>query len=214
MEIEFRELNDQEREEFKQWARDNYMPNTEINSVWHPVVRKECRIISLNYNHRQKLKNEDVYGNAKGTPFYQPTDTELIGIITEHSEDVAIFEMNACDLSNAIFYDVQSLIGQEDGFNASIFASDDVDCENMTTEMWVNYLRKYIAYERDLFRQDLQLSTGLPGRTLSHDQLEEIFVNKTWDKLPKEQRKQFDNFMFGEEFMNSDDKGSLQDYDS
>jgi hypothetical protein len=37
----FRELNDQEVEQFKQWARDNFKPDMEINETWHPVVRQE-----------------------------------------------------------------------------------------------------------------------------------------------------------------------------
>ena len=43
----FRELDATEEEEFRQWARDNYEPHTEINSVWHPVVREECEKINL-----------------------------------------------------------------------------------------------------------------------------------------------------------------------
>jgi len=38
----FRDLNDQEVVEFKQWARDNYAIGSPINTVWHPVVVEEC----------------------------------------------------------------------------------------------------------------------------------------------------------------------------
>lgn len=38
----FRELSDQEAAEFRQWARDNYTRGSEINPLWHPVVRDEC----------------------------------------------------------------------------------------------------------------------------------------------------------------------------
>ena len=38
----FRELDTQEQEDFKQWARDKYNPGDEISSIWHPVVRAEC----------------------------------------------------------------------------------------------------------------------------------------------------------------------------
>lgn len=39
----FRELNKQEEEEFRQWARDNYDPKTmDIKACWHPVVVDEC----------------------------------------------------------------------------------------------------------------------------------------------------------------------------
>jgi hypothetical protein len=38
----FRELSPEEEKEFRQWARDNYEPFSEINGVWHPVVQDEC----------------------------------------------------------------------------------------------------------------------------------------------------------------------------
>jgi len=48
MGFEFRELNEEEVKDFRQWARDNYVPYSEINSVWHPIVRDECEIINQN----------------------------------------------------------------------------------------------------------------------------------------------------------------------
>ena len=38
----FRELEDEEVEEFKVWARENYTPFSEIKGVWHPVIQQEC----------------------------------------------------------------------------------------------------------------------------------------------------------------------------
>ena len=38
----FRELSDQEAEEFQQWARENWKPDDVVNPVWHPAVRNEC----------------------------------------------------------------------------------------------------------------------------------------------------------------------------
>lgn len=39
----FRELNKQEVEEFKKWARDNFDPKSDTpNPVWHPVIQQEC----------------------------------------------------------------------------------------------------------------------------------------------------------------------------
>ena len=37
----FRILDDSERDEFIQWARDNFKPNEKPSPVWHPVVRGE-----------------------------------------------------------------------------------------------------------------------------------------------------------------------------
>lgn len=38
----FRTLDEEEKKQFKKWARDNYVPGEEISEVWHPVVREEC----------------------------------------------------------------------------------------------------------------------------------------------------------------------------
>tara|TARA_R100000789_G_scaffold14798_1_gene18366 strand:+ start:599 stop:892 length:294 start_codon:yes stop_codon:yes gene_type:complete len=42
----FRKLNKKEEQEFKQWARDNYIPGTKVNEVYHPVVQQECDLIN------------------------------------------------------------------------------------------------------------------------------------------------------------------------
>ena len=42
----YRELSFEEIVEFKKWARDNYTPFSEINSIWHPVVKNECAYIN------------------------------------------------------------------------------------------------------------------------------------------------------------------------
>ena len=39
----FRNLNEAEEKEFRQWARDNFKAGDTINVVWHPVVQDECR---------------------------------------------------------------------------------------------------------------------------------------------------------------------------
>ena len=43
----FRDLNDIEIQEFRQWARDNYKVNTPIeDSIWHPHVVMECQLMN------------------------------------------------------------------------------------------------------------------------------------------------------------------------
>jgi hypothetical protein len=42
----FRKLTPEEEVEFKQWARENYVPFSEISNLWHPVVRAECAQIN------------------------------------------------------------------------------------------------------------------------------------------------------------------------
>ena len=38
----FRSLTALEVDEFRQHARENYLPGSKINEVWHPVYRYEC----------------------------------------------------------------------------------------------------------------------------------------------------------------------------
>jgi hypothetical protein len=45
----FRELDTEEEEDFKQWARDNWSVDQKVNPVWHPVVVEECATILDNY---------------------------------------------------------------------------------------------------------------------------------------------------------------------
>lgn len=35
-------LSDEQEQEFRQWARDNYVPGESINGVWHEIVQDEC----------------------------------------------------------------------------------------------------------------------------------------------------------------------------
>jgi hypothetical protein len=45
----FRELNETEKREFRQWAQTNYVPYSEIKGIWHPVVQEEC--VKINKEH-------------------------------------------------------------------------------------------------------------------------------------------------------------------
>jgi hypothetical protein len=51
----FRELGGIEIVEFKQWARDNFKTGDVINSLWHPIVRKECEKMET----ETKVKSRD-----------------------------------------------------------------------------------------------------------------------------------------------------------
>lgn len=42
----FKKLNNKEKEEFRQWARENYIAHGEINTAWHPIIRDECENIN------------------------------------------------------------------------------------------------------------------------------------------------------------------------
>ena len=38
----YRELNEKEKQDFRDWARVHYKPYGEIKGVWHIVVQEEC----------------------------------------------------------------------------------------------------------------------------------------------------------------------------
>jgi len=41
----FRDLDEKEEKEFRQWARDNYIVGSGINKAYHPVVQDECELM-------------------------------------------------------------------------------------------------------------------------------------------------------------------------
>jgi len=45
----FLKLDDDQETEFRQWARDNYVPLEPISGVWHPVIQDECSKINSEY---------------------------------------------------------------------------------------------------------------------------------------------------------------------
>lgn len=38
----YAELTEKQKQEFREWARENYKPHDPINGLWHPEVQKEC----------------------------------------------------------------------------------------------------------------------------------------------------------------------------
>jgi hypothetical protein len=42
----FRTLSPTDEAQFRDWARQNYKPFTDISGLWHPVVQDECRRIN------------------------------------------------------------------------------------------------------------------------------------------------------------------------
>jgi len=57
----FRELNEQEQKEFKQWAHDNYAAHTKIEKIWHPMIQKECSKINAKHPRPESLKMTKFY---------------------------------------------------------------------------------------------------------------------------------------------------------
>lgn len=46
----FRVLDTEETEQFKQWARENFVPGMEVSEVWHPVIRAELARLQAEVN--------------------------------------------------------------------------------------------------------------------------------------------------------------------
>lgn len=53
----FRELDEQEIVSFKQWARENYTPFSEIKGIWHPVVQTECTVMNAKASMTEQAEN-------------------------------------------------------------------------------------------------------------------------------------------------------------
>lgn len=50
----FRVLTPEETEQFKQWAKDNFVPDMKVNPVFHPVVRAELARLQAEFNAAQE----------------------------------------------------------------------------------------------------------------------------------------------------------------
>jgi hypothetical protein len=48
----FRGLNEEQINDMRQWAWDNYKPGDAVKSYWHPVVRRECERIERTSNEK------------------------------------------------------------------------------------------------------------------------------------------------------------------
>lgn len=46
----FRDLTPEEEISFRQWARNNYRPGSDIYGLWHPVIQDECVRINEEFN--------------------------------------------------------------------------------------------------------------------------------------------------------------------
>lgn len=60
----FRKLTPTEERKFRNWARDNYEPGSEIKGTWHPVVQDEC----VEINRRRSVFVPDASVNHDDAP--------------------------------------------------------------------------------------------------------------------------------------------------
>jgi hypothetical protein len=54
----FKDLTEAEETPFREWARVNYKPFTEIKGVWHPVIQEECAKINSAAQIEESLARE------------------------------------------------------------------------------------------------------------------------------------------------------------
>lgn len=144
-----RELNDEEVQEFQQWARDNYNARELIPTIWHPVIQAECRKI-----------NEIV-----NTP--APTESSFEIII---KKEISISDENLMDLLVTAFEggigywaDWQATYSGKhpadtiiNGKSVLIFDMEDPEeMFELTKEKTVNGIRQYMERNDLLYVQDI-----------------------------------------------------------
>jgi len=56
--IMFRILDEDEKIKLRQWARKNYVKNSPIFSLWHPVVQNECDKINAESKEKACISTE------------------------------------------------------------------------------------------------------------------------------------------------------------
>jgi len=55
--MQFKLLDEEQIAKYRQWARDNYKPFSDINGTWHPVVQITC--VDINIEHATFTKEND-----------------------------------------------------------------------------------------------------------------------------------------------------------
>ena len=55
-----RDLDDNEEQEFRQWARDNFNVLDKIECSWHPIIKQECQIMIEQYQNSLNSLNKEL----------------------------------------------------------------------------------------------------------------------------------------------------------
>ena len=55
-----RDLDDNEEQEFRKWARDNFNVMNKIETNWHPVIKQECQIMIEQYQNSLNALNKEL----------------------------------------------------------------------------------------------------------------------------------------------------------
>ena len=56
----YRNLDDNEEQEFRKWARDNFNVMNKIETYWHAVIKQECQIMIEQYQNSINALNKEL----------------------------------------------------------------------------------------------------------------------------------------------------------
>jgi hypothetical protein len=42
----YKDLSDEAKARYREWARNNHKPGDDINCTWHPIIKDECGLIN------------------------------------------------------------------------------------------------------------------------------------------------------------------------
>ena len=56
----YKDLDDNEEQEFRQWARDNFNVLDKIEDYWHPIIKLECQIMIEQYKNSLNSLNKEL----------------------------------------------------------------------------------------------------------------------------------------------------------
>jgi len=62
----FKELTEEDKVAYREWARIHYEPLTEIKGIWHPVVQAEC--VKINEDHGGNVWDHKPYVTKMVSP--------------------------------------------------------------------------------------------------------------------------------------------------
>ena len=164
----FRDLNEAEEKEFRQWARDNFKAGDTINVVWHPVVQDECR------------KMVDVRTGVDRTSL-QMLKEQIDGLFTnEYAHPLSDLQPNIIAMFKAWYPSNMHIVSEF--YKWSVHLRTHGKRENYSSQMIVHRIRWETALnsEFDNFKLNQNLGSALGRVVMKIDpQLKGMFRTKS-----------------------------------
>jgi hypothetical protein len=60
----FRGLSEEQINDMRQWAWDNYKPGGDVKKYWHPIVRRECERINRGSDTEDASRNRQAKSSS------------------------------------------------------------------------------------------------------------------------------------------------------